>query len=90
MSFDSYTQHMPTLQRTTFWSNYMSGLKGKISRSFPVTAAITVSQLSGNLSAVDRPAEIREVSPFTQYRAVDVTMHDLIYGEQKLMVTSGM
>ena len=30
MSFESYTQHMPTLQRTTFWSNYMSGLKGKI------------------------------------------------------------
>lgn len=29
--------------------------------------------------------EIREVSPFTQYRAVDVTMYDLIYGEQKLL-----
>ena len=28
MSFESYTQHMPTLQRTTFWSNYMAGLKG--------------------------------------------------------------
>merc|ERR1712110_74144 len=64
MSFDSYTQHMPTLQRTTFWSNYMSGLKG-------------------NLSAVERPAEIREVSPFTQYRAVDVTMYDLIYGSHR-------
>merc|ERR1712029_1007785 len=64
MSFDYYTQHMPTLQRTTFWSNYMSGLKG-------------------NLSAVDRPVGIREVSPFTQYRAVDVTMYDLIYGSHR-------
>ena len=32
---------------------------------------------------MDRPAETRQVSPFTQYRAVDVTMYDLIYGEQK-------
>ena len=30
MSYDSYTQHMPTLQRTTFWSNYMSAIKGDI------------------------------------------------------------
>ena len=35
---------------------------------------------------MDRPVEIREVSPFTQYRAVDVTMYDLIYGEESLVL----
>ena len=85
MSFESYTQHMPTLQRTTFWSNYMSGLKGWIEASFYIFWA---KQLWGNLSAVERPVEIREVSPFTQYRAVDVTMYDLIYGEEKVCVKS--
>ena len=37
---------------------------------------------------MDRPVEIREVSPFTLYRAVDVTMYDLIYGEKKVCVRS--
>ena len=59
---DSYTQHMPVLQRTTFWSNYMSGLKG-------------------SLAARDKVTETVLASPFSQYRAVDVTMYDLIYGE---------
>ena len=35
---------------------------------------------------MDRPAEIRQVSPFTQYRAVDVTMYDLIYGEENMFM----
>ena len=85
MSFESYTRHMPTLQRSTFWSDYMSGLKGWIEASFYIFWA---KQLWGNLSAVDKPVEIREVSPFTQYRAVDVTMYDLIYGDEKVCVRS--
>merc|ERR1739848_277143 len=58
---DSYTQHMPVLQRTTFWSDYMSGLKG-------------------NLAARTTLKETVEPSLLSQYRAVDVTMYDLIYG----------
>jgi len=61
---DSYTQHMPTLQRTTFWANYMSGLKG-------------------TLCAVDREIVVQQPSLFNQYRAVDVTMYDLIYGSHR-------
>ena len=34
---------------------------------------------------MERPAEVRQVSPFTQYRAVDVTMYDLIYGGEMLV-----
>ena len=59
---DSYTQHMPVLQRTTFWSDYMSGLKG-------------------SLAAREKVKETVLASPLSQYRAVDVTMYDLIYGK---------
>ena len=59
---DSYTQHMPVLQRTTFWSDYMSGLKG-------------------SLAAREKVKETVMASPLSQYRAVDVTMYDLIYGK---------
>merc|ERR1712141_371706 len=60
---DSYTQHMPVLQRTTFWSDYMSGLKG-------------------SLAARTKVKETVMPSLFGQYRAVDVTMYDLIYGRE--------
>ena len=58
---DSYTQHMPVQQRTTFWINYMSSLKG-------------------NLAAKTPAKDLVLPSPLSQYRAVDVTMYDLIYG----------
>jgi len=69
MSFDYYTQHMPTLQRTTFWSNYMSGIKG-------------------NLSVTDPEVVIQQPSLFSQYRPVDVTMYDLIYGSHRASTPS--
>ena len=62
---DSYTQHMPVLQRTSFWSAYMSGLKG-------------------SLAARTAHKEPVRTSPLSQYRAVDVTMYDLIYGDKYL------
>merc|ERR1711971_1452382 len=58
---DSYTQHMPVLQWTTFWSDYMSGLKGTLAARSKVKDTVVPSL-------------------FSQYRAVDVTMYDLIYG----------
>ena len=58
---DSYTQHMPVLQRTTFWSDYMSGLKG-------------------SLAARTKVKETAGPSLLSQYRPVDVTVYDLIYG----------
>ena len=30
MSVSGYTQTFPTLQKTTFWSNYMAALKGQL------------------------------------------------------------
>ena len=62
MTMDSYTQHMPVLQRTTFWSDYMSGLKGNLAARTPVKETVMPSLLS-------------------EFRAVDVTVYDLIYGE---------
>lgn len=64
---DSLTQHMPVLQRTSFWSAYMSGLKGRLAASSPTKDPVTTS-------------------PLSQYRAVDVTMHDLIYGAENLCI----
>ena len=82
MSFDSYTQHMPTLQRTTFWSNYMAGLKGNNEMLWHVTRdSCDTWRAPGTLSARDPEAVVAHVSPFSQYRAVDVTMYDLIYGQ---------
>ena len=62
---DSYTQHMPVLQRTSFWSAYMSGLKGRLAATSPVKDHVMTS-------------------PLSQFRAVDVTMYDLIYGGLKI------
>ena len=36
--------------------------------------------MSGTLCAVDREIVVQQPSLFNQYRAVDVTMYDLIYG----------
>ena len=47
MSFESYTQHMPTLQRTTFWSNYMSGLKGNNETRVTRVTVVTRDMLQG-------------------------------------------
>merc|ERR1712025_192783 len=61
MSESSYTQTFPVLQRSQFWSNYMSAIKGPLCAEEP-----TYTQ----------PAP----SIWTQYRPVDITLYDLIYG----------
>merc|ERR1712106_60254 len=57
----SYSDTFPVLQRSKFWSDYMSALKGPLCADEPT---YTTAQ----------------PSIWTQYRPVDITMYDLIYG----------
>merc|ERR1712128_110300 len=57
----SYSDTFPVLQRSKFWSDYMSALRGPLCADEPT---YTMAQ----------------PSIWTQYRPVDITLYDLIYG----------
>ena len=108
MTESTYTQTFPVLQRSQFWSNYMSAIKGmslligRLVYNWLGTFALSAnywSQVnslvgsaglnasghpkpcSGPLCAEEPPYTPPQPSIWTQYRPVDITLYDLIYGE---------